>query len=80
MKIKELRKLKQEDVDKKYKQIVQELMILRGQAATSTPPKNPGQIKQIRRTIAQIKTLQKEKEIQDKITEILSQKNKGGKK
>jgi large subunit ribosomal protein L29 len=61
MKIKEIRKLKKEDLDKKLNEAKTELVTLQGQAKTGTPPKNPGQIKKLRRTIARINTLKNEK-------------------
>ncbi len=70
MKIKEIRKLKDQDFDKKAFELKTELSKLQGQAATSTPPKNPGQIKQIKRTLAKMLTVQREKELG------INQKNK----
>jgi len=61
MKIKDLRKLKPEEMEKKLSELNSELIKLKGQASTGTPPKNPGQIKQIKRTIAQILTIQNQK-------------------
>lgn len=61
MKIKDLRKLKPEEMEKKLSELKSELIKLKGQASTGTPPKNPGQIKQIKRTIAQILTIQDKK-------------------
>ena len=57
MKIKDLRKLKGVDVDKKLAEANSELVILQGQANTGTPPKNPGQINKLKKTIARIQTL-----------------------
>ena len=65
MKTKEITKLKTEDLAKKETELRLELATLRGQAATGTPPKNPGKIKQIRRTLARIITLQKQKTQED---------------
>jgi large subunit ribosomal protein L29 len=61
MKTKEIRKLKQEETDKKMSEAKRELMILQGQAKTGTPPKNPGMIKKLRRTIAKMHTIKNEK-------------------
>jgi ribosomal protein L29 len=36
-------------------------MILQGQAKTGTPPKNPGQIRAMKRLIAKIYTMKNEK-------------------
>ena len=61
MKTKEIRKLKPEEYDKKMSEAKRELMILQGQAKTGTPPKNPGMIKKLRRTIAKMHTITNEK-------------------
>ncbi|MCC7575063.1 50S ribosomal protein L29 [Candidatus Woesearchaeota archaeon] len=61
MKTKEIRKLKPEEYDKKMSEAKRELMILQGQAKTGTPPKNPGMIKKLRRTIAKMHTIRNEK-------------------
>ncbi len=63
MKTKEIRNLKEQDFEKKAFELKTELSKLQGQAATSTPPKNPGQIKQIKRTLARMLTIKKEKEL-----------------
>ena len=59
MKKKEISKLTTQDLEKKLSDLRMELMILQGQAATGTPPKNPGRIKQIKRIIAKLNTKQK---------------------
>lgn len=58
MKKKEINKLSPEDTQKKIEELKIELMTLQGQAATGTPPKNPGRIKQIKRIIAKLLTKQ----------------------
>jgi len=58
MKKKEIQKLSTEDMTKKMSELKLELMTLQGQAATGTPPKNPGRIKQIKRIIAKLLTKQ----------------------
>lgn len=60
MKPKEIRKLSGKEIEKKVLELKEELSKLHGQAATSTPPKNPGRIKQIKRTLARIKTISHE--------------------
>jgi len=57
MKHKELTSLKAADLDKKEAEVHNELIKLRGQVATGTPPKNPGQIKQYKKTLARIATI-----------------------
>jgi large subunit ribosomal protein L29 len=66
MKTKEINKLKPEDLVKKESELRLELSTLKGQASTGTPPKNPGRIRQIRRTLARIITLHKQKNKEDK--------------
>jgi large subunit ribosomal protein L29 len=57
MKNKDIKKLKTEELSKKLVELNSELMVLRGQSKTGTPPKNPGQIRSIRKTVAKIHTL-----------------------
>ncbi|MGV8162951.1 MAG: 50S ribosomal protein L29 [Candidatus Nanoarchaeia archaeon] len=57
MKNKDVKKMKSEEANKKLSELKSELMILHGQSKTGTPPKNPGQIRAIRRTIAKIHTM-----------------------
>lgn len=64
MKIKEIRKLKKEDIAKNLKSLNSELIQLQGQAATGTPPKSPGQIKQIKQAVARLKTVLRELELE----------------
>ena len=62
MKIQDIRKLKNEELSKKLVEMNSELIILQGQAKTGTPPKSPGQIKKLKRTIAKIHTLNNQKQ------------------
>lgn len=64
MKIKEITKLKGDELDKKLAELKTELMKLKGQAATGTPPKSPGQIGKIKKTIARILTVKQQQHIQ----------------
>ena len=59
MKIKQLRSLSKEDLQKKEEEMRYELMKLNGQVAPGTNPKNPGQIGQLKKSIAKVKTLLK---------------------
>lgn len=61
MKYKDLQKLSDADLDKKLKESQVELIKLNGQVATGTTPKSPGQIKNLKKTIAKIHTLRQEK-------------------
>jgi len=77
MKIKEIRKLKEAEMNKKFAELQSELINLQGQAASGTPPKNPGQIKKIKLIIARIKTIRREKEIEElKVGKQLPEKQK----
>ncbi|MCA9477522.1 MAG: 50S ribosomal protein L29 [Nanoarchaeota archaeon] len=58
MKYKDLEKLSAADLDKKLKETRVELIKLNGQVETGTTPKSPGQIKNLKKTIAKINTLQ----------------------
>ncbi|MCF7871814.1 50S ribosomal protein L29 [Candidatus Woesearchaeota archaeon] len=69
MKSKEIRSQKPEEFPKKLKELKSELIQLQGQAATGTPPKNPGRIKQIKKIIARLKTIQHEQELKQKLQE-----------
>ena len=60
MKAKEIRSINKEELENKIKELKKELIKLNAQSATGTPPKNPCQIKQIKKTIARIKTVQGE--------------------
>ncbi|MBI4451727.1 50S ribosomal protein L29 [Candidatus Woesearchaeota archaeon] len=61
MKTKELKNLQPLELEAKRAELENELIKLRGQAATGTALKNPGQIRQSKRTIAIINTLQKQR-------------------
>ena len=61
MKAKELRDLTIKDLETKLDELKKELIKLNAQVATGTVPKSPGQIKQIKKTIARILTIIKEK-------------------
>jgi len=61
MKVKEIRVMSNEDTNSKLVELKKELMKNRAQVASGTTPKSPGQIKKIRKTIAKILTVTKEK-------------------
>ena len=61
MRIKELRKLSDEDLQKRLNELKLELLKERGNIEMGGNIKNPGRIKVIRRDIARILTLNKEK-------------------
>ena len=57
MKFKELQSMGKEELEEKLKQIRMELIKSNSQVATGTTPKNSGQIKDMKRTIAKIKMI-----------------------
>jgi len=64
MKIKDLRMLSNEDLNSKLIELRKELIKHNAQIATGTTPKSPGQVREIKKTIAKILTIvstQKEK-------------------
>jgi len=62
LKFKELKSLTKEDLEKKYLEVEIELIKVNAQVATGTTLKNPGQVKQLKKILAKIKTLQKQNE------------------
>lgn len=65
---KELKQMNETQLKTKLLDLKKELMKFRAQAASGTPPQNPGQIKEIKRTIARILTIlnNKKKEVKSK--------------
>ena len=76
MKLNDIRKLKTEDIQKKLLQLKQELSMLQGQAATGTPPKSPGKIKQIKKTMARMRTIEYERQIEELLAKASDSKDK----
>ena len=60
MKTKELRELSSQDRVAKLKETRNELMNARGVAAMGGAPRNPGEIRKLRTTIARILTIERE--------------------
>jgi large subunit ribosomal protein L29 len=58
MKFKELKGLSNDELEKKLIEAQSELIKLNSQVATGTTIKNPGQVKQLKKSIAKIKTIQ----------------------
>jgi len=56
MKAKDIAKLNPDDLNKKLIELRKELIKQNAQVATGTTPKSPGQIKDIKKTIAKILT------------------------
>ena len=66
MKVKELRGMSTKELGDKMLELKKELLKMRGQIAVGTVPKNPGQVKNLKRSIAQILFIQQEKETSSK--------------
>ena len=57
MRAKELKVMNDPDLDNKIIELKKELMKINSQIAVGTVPKNPGKVKDIKRTIAKILTI-----------------------
>ncbi len=64
LKVKDLRAMKADELAKYAAELQKELMKLRSQVASKTQLENPGRIGTIRRMLARLATLQREKELQ----------------
>ena len=60
-KVKELRAMSTEEINEKEKQLFLELSREKGAVASGTKPENAGRIREMRRTIARIKTIKKQR-------------------
>ena len=58
----ELISMDEKSLNEKFRELKKELIKINAQIAMGTIPENPGKIKEIRKTIARIKTMQKLKE------------------
>lgn len=63
MRIEDIKKLPKKDLAAKIDDLKKELLRYKSQSATGTMPENPGRIKEIKRTIARVKTLESQKEV-----------------
>ncbi len=63
MKVKnnELRKLSEKQLDEKLIELRKELIKINAQISTGTVPENPGNVRNVKKTIARIFTIQTEK-------------------
>lgn len=61
IKSKEARKLSEEEITNRMIELKKELMKLRSQASGGSQAENPGKIKAIKKTIARLLTIKKEK-------------------
>lgn len=66
IKVKEARKLDNKELDKRIEELKKELMKLKSQISGGSQAENPGRIRAIKRTIARVLTIKKEKEVQEK--------------
>jgi len=67
---KELKGLADEELHSRILELKKELIKLNAQVATGTPPKNPMEIKSMKRTIATILTILNERKLQSSIKKI----------
>ncbi len=61
IKIKQLRTMSRDDLMKRYNELKEELMRERGISAMGGAPPSPGKIESLRRQIARIETIMREK-------------------
>jgi large subunit ribosomal protein L29 len=61
LKAKDVRAMKDADLEKQLKDLRNDLLKQRAITATGGAPESPGRIRELRRTIARILTIQKEK-------------------
>ncbi len=61
MKFKQMADLENDQLQKKLLEFQKELMKLQGSAASGASPKNPGQIKQFKKSIARVLTALKQR-------------------
>ena len=62
LRIKEIKSMAVEDLNARLEELRKDLIKQNAQIATGTTPKSPGQIKQMKKTIARILTVMKNKE------------------
>ncbi len=79
MKAKELRSMNEAELENKSIELKKELMKSNSQVAIGTVPKNPGKIKEMKKAIAKIITIRKEKSAKSSSHDN-DLKNKGGSK
>ena len=61
MKVKELKAMNDPDLENKISELKKELMKVNSQIAIGTVPKSPGKVREMKRTIAKILTIKKQK-------------------
>lgn len=65
LKIKQIREMKLEDLNKKLSELRLELLKEMGNVKMGRPIKNPGKIKELRRAIARLLTIKQEKRLKE---------------
>jgi large subunit ribosomal protein L29 len=63
LKTKQIREMKLEDLEKKLSELKLELVKELGNVKMGRPVKNPGKIKELRRAIARLNTIKKERKV-----------------
>ncbi len=63
LKVKQIREMKDTDLDKKTSELRLELLKEQGNVKMGRPIKNPGRIRTLRRTIARVATIKQERKI-----------------
>jgi len=63
MKINDLRQMNNAELDEKLVELRKELIKHNAQISTGTTPKSPGQVREVKKTIAKILTIKKTKEV-----------------
>jgi large subunit ribosomal protein L29 len=66
LKSKDIRTMKEADLEKQLKDLRNDLLKQRAITATGGAPESPGRIRELRRTIARILTIQKEQAKEEK--------------
>ena len=66
LRVKEIRKMKPEERVEKLNELYAELRTLRAKVAAGAAVENPGRLRELRRTIARILTIQREEELKGK--------------
>ncbi len=74
MKFNDLQKMPKEELDKKIVDMRLELMKISAQVAIGTTPKNTKQIRDLKRTLAKVETLKKQK-FEDNLKNLLAEKD-----
>lgn len=67
LRVKEIRKMKAEERVEKLNELYAELRRLRAKVAAGGAVENPGKIRELRKAIARILTIQREEELRGKI-------------